>query len=115
MAPSEVSGWIDAVSNAGFVGLLIALVLALAFGYLYTRKAVEIMHLGLVQGQHEKDAAHKERVDALIEQRDHYKQQSDEAQCLIGKLAENEMLLLRKITPVLTKFFGEATIDRGET
>ena len=115
VTPDEASGWIDAVQQAGFVGLLIILVVAFALGYIVTRKGVETMNSGLVQGQNEKDAAHKERVDALIEQRDHYKKQSDEAESLVGNLAESETLLLRKLVPVLIKFFGEATIERGET
>jgi len=113
-SPAQAVDWLAAIQQAGFVGLLIFLAGALAWGYLYTRKAVEIMHSGLVDGQREKDAAHKERVDSLIEQRDYYKVQGDLSRALVENLVESETILLRQISPVLTKFFGEATVERGD-
>jgi len=111
--PDEALSWLDAVQQAGFVGLLILLVAAFALGYIVTRKGVETMNSGLVEGQREKDAAHKVRVEGLVEQRDYYKGRTDQAETLVESLSENETILLRQIAPVLTKFFGEATFDRG--
>ena len=114
VSPNEVSNWIETVQQGGFVGLLILLVVAFALGFIVTRRGVDVMNSGLIEGQREKDDAHKERVDSLVEQRDYYKNRTDQAETLVESLSENETILLRQIAPVLTKFFGEATLGWGE-
>ena len=113
-SPAQAVDWLAAIQQAGFVGLLIFLVAAFALGRIVTSKGAETINEGLVRGQAEKDAAHKERVDSLIEQRDYYKVQGDVSRVLVENLVELETILLRQITPVLTKFFGEAVVERGD-
>lgn len=111
-SPAQAVDWLAAIQQAGFVGLLIFLVAAFALGRIVTGKGVETINEGLVRGQAEKDAAHKERVDNLIEQRDYYKVQGDAGRDLVKSLVESETILLRQITPVLTKFFGDAVVEQ---